>query len=118
MGLVEFATNPWGQTVPIHIFFYLMWVAAIGGLAFLMVHAIYVQFVAAKQGHGARIDPALAAKYPAKVLPELLALLPLRGEQVLPDRRRLLARTDEPRSQPPPRPLPPLSARRSRASSP
>jgi len=44
-----------------------MWVAAIGGLAFLMVHAIYVQFVAAKQAHVARIDPALAARYPAKI---------------------------------------------------
>ncbi len=46
MGIVETATNPWGQTVPIHIAFYLIWVSAIGGLAFLMVHAIYVQFIA------------------------------------------------------------------------
>ncbi len=67
MGVIETATNPWGQTVPIHIEFYLMWVAAIGGLAFLMVHAIYVQFVAAKTAHAAPPSPALAAQYPPKI---------------------------------------------------
>ena len=49
MGLIETAAQSVGPNVPIHIAFYLMWVAAIGGLAFLMVHAIYVQFVAAKR---------------------------------------------------------------------
>src|SRR6202163_2283214 len=49
VGVVEFATNPWGQNVPIHIAFYLMWVAATGGLAFLICHAIYVQFFARKE---------------------------------------------------------------------
>ncbi len=67
MGVIETAVNPWGQTVPIHIAFYLMWVAAIGGLAFLMVHAIYVQFVAAKAAHSAPISPALQAQYPPKI---------------------------------------------------
>ena len=67
MGVIETAVNPWGQTVPIHIEFYLMWVAAIGGLAFLMVHAIYVQFVAAKASHAARVSPAIEAQYPPKI---------------------------------------------------
>jgi len=67
VGVIETATNPWGQSVPIHIEFYLMWVAAIGGLAFLMVHAIYVQFVAAKAAHAAPPSPALAAQYPEKI---------------------------------------------------
>src|ERR1700692_4154595 len=53
-----------------------MWVAAIGGLAFLMVHAIYVQFVAAKEAHGVPPSPALEARYPAKSKrPSLVARL-------------------------------------------
>jgi cytochrome b subunit of formate dehydrogenase len=66
-GVVQFATSPWGQTVPIHIAFYLIWVAAIGGLAFLICHAIYVQFIARKESHVESVSPELAAKIPAKV---------------------------------------------------
>jgi cytochrome b subunit of formate dehydrogenase len=66
MGIVEFATSPWGQSVPIHISFFLMWVAAIGGLAFLIVHAIYVQFLA-HAPHAAPVAPEVAARVPAKV---------------------------------------------------
>jgi cytochrome b subunit of formate dehydrogenase len=72
-GVVETATNPWGQTVPIHIAFYLIWVAAIAGLAFLMVHAIYVQFIAKKQAHAEPVSPELAAKIPEKVARHSLA---------------------------------------------
>jgi len=67
VGVVEVATNPWGQSVPIHISFFLMWVAAIGGLAFLVIHAIYVQFVAAKEVHAAPVAPEVAAQVPEKV---------------------------------------------------
>ncbi|HUA17721.1 MAG TPA: cytochrome b/b6 domain-containing protein [Bryobacteraceae bacterium] len=67
MGVVQFATNPWGQTVPIHISFVLIWVAAIGGLAFLMAHALYVQFAARKEAAAGSIPAALVAKTPAKV---------------------------------------------------
>ena len=67
MGVVEFATSPWGQNVPIHISFFLMWVAAIGGLAFLIVHAIYVQFVAKAEAHAGPVAPEVAARFPAKV---------------------------------------------------
>jgi hypothetical protein len=35
-----------GKTVPIHIAWFLIWVAAIGGLIFLMVHATYVRYFA------------------------------------------------------------------------
>jgi len=66
VGIVETAASPWGQTVPIHVAFYLIWVAAIGGLAFLICHAIYVAFIARKESHAAPA-PAEAAKVPAKV---------------------------------------------------
>ena len=67
MGVVEFATNPWGQTVPIHISFVLIWVAAIGGLAFLIGHALYVQFSARKEAAAASVPAELVAKTPEKV---------------------------------------------------
>jgi cytochrome b subunit of formate dehydrogenase len=73
VGVVEFGTSPWGQTVPIHIAFYLIWVAAIGGLAFLVCHAIWVQFVARKEAHAGAIAPELAAKIPEKVARHSLA---------------------------------------------
>ena len=44
MGILEWATNPLGQRVPIHIAWFLIWVALIGGLAFLLIHAIYVRY--------------------------------------------------------------------------
>jgi cytochrome b subunit of formate dehydrogenase len=73
VGVVEFATNPWGQTVPIHIAFFLIWVSAIAGLAFLMVHAIYVQFIAAKQAHAEAVSPEEAAAFPEQIARHSLA---------------------------------------------
>ena len=73
MGVIQTATNPWGQTVPIHIAFYLIWVAAIGGLAFLIVHAIYVQFFAKKEVHVELLSPELVASVPEKVARHSLA---------------------------------------------
>lgn len=46
MGLIQWATSPLGQNVPIHIGWFLIWVALIAGLAFLVVHAIYMRFFA------------------------------------------------------------------------
>jgi len=67
VGVIETATNPWGQTVPIHIAFYLIWVAAIAGLAFLIIHAIYVGFIARKEVHAESLPAALVATTPEKV---------------------------------------------------
>jgi cytochrome b subunit of formate dehydrogenase len=44
MGLIQWAQSPWGERVPIHIGFWLLWVSAIGGLLFLVGHAIYVRY--------------------------------------------------------------------------
>lgn len=46
MGIVEWAISPLGQNVPIHIAWFLIWVALISGMAFLVVHAIYVRYFA------------------------------------------------------------------------
>ena len=46
VGIIEWATSPWGQSVPIHIVWSLIWVALIAGLLFLVVHAIYIRYFA------------------------------------------------------------------------
>jgi formate dehydrogenase subunit gamma len=46
MGILEWAMSPLGQRIPIHIAWFLIWVALIAGLVFLIVHAIYVRYFA------------------------------------------------------------------------
>jgi cytochrome b subunit of formate dehydrogenase len=72
MGIIEFATSPWGQTVPIHIAFVLIWVMAIAGLAFLMGHAIWYQFML-KHAAAEPVDAEVAAKVPELVARHSLA---------------------------------------------
>jgi len=42
MNLLQWATGPWGNSVPIHIAWGLMWVAVIAGFFFMIVHALYL----------------------------------------------------------------------------
>ena len=72
MGLVEWAKSPWGQDIPIHISWFLLWVSGIGGLLFLIVHAMYVRYWA-KPVHADAVPPQLAAKVPARVARHSLA---------------------------------------------
>lgn len=44
MDFVIWGRNPWGQELPVHAGWDLIWLSAIGGLAFLVVHAIYMKF--------------------------------------------------------------------------
>jgi cytochrome b subunit of formate dehydrogenase len=50
VNLIQWATSPWGQNVPIHIAWSLLWVSAIGALLFLIAHALYVS-IWAKPAH-------------------------------------------------------------------
>ncbi len=72
MGLVEWAKSPWGQDVPIHIAWFLLWVSAIGGLVFLVVHAIYVRYWATPE-HAGAVPPDLARKLPERIQRHSLA---------------------------------------------
>lgn len=72
MGVVEFAISPWGQQIPIHIRWFLIWVAGIAGLLFLIGHAIWFRFFR-KPAHEEAPDPNVAAKVPAKVQRHSLA---------------------------------------------
>jgi len=66
VGIIEWATSPWGQDIPIHIAFSLIWVAFIGGLAFFIGHAIWLKFQKPDE-YADHTSPAVAARIPAKV---------------------------------------------------
>jgi cytochrome b subunit of formate dehydrogenase len=67
MGLIEWATSPLGQSVPIHIAWVLIWVALIAGLAFLVVHAIYLRYFAREKEFAGAASPDLAARLPERI---------------------------------------------------
>jgi cytochrome b subunit of formate dehydrogenase len=71
MGILEpitqWATSPWGQKIPIHIAWFLIWVTASAALAFLVVHAIYVRYFAKGEEFAGRIPTALAASLPKQI---------------------------------------------------
>jgi len=47
VGLIaEMAKSPWGQDVPVHVAFYLIYVAAIAGFCFLVGHSIWFRYFA------------------------------------------------------------------------
>jgi cytochrome b subunit of formate dehydrogenase len=71
--ITEWATSPWGQSVPIHIAWFLIWVAAIAGLLFLIVHAIYIRYFAKAEEFAGDVSPALAAALPLRVRRHSLA---------------------------------------------
>jgi cytochrome b subunit of formate dehydrogenase len=64
MGLIQWATSPWGQHVPEHIAWYLIGVMLIAGLCFMIVHGIYVALVAPEKTFSKNEAP------PAGPLPE------------------------------------------------
>jgi cytochrome b subunit of formate dehydrogenase len=64
---LQWAIDPWGKIVPIHIAWFLIWVAAIAGLLFVIVHAIYVRYFARPRQFGPDAAPVDPAKIPAHV---------------------------------------------------
>jgi formate dehydrogenase subunit gamma len=67
MGLVTWATSPWGQTVPIHVAFYLIWVAIIAAFFFMVVHTLYIALVAPAKTFAKREKPVDPATIPEHV---------------------------------------------------
>lgn len=66
MGIVTWARSPWGQDVPIHIAWDLIYVFAIAGLLFLIGHAIWVKFIAKEEEFVAGA-PGEGSRVPARV---------------------------------------------------
>ncbi len=73
MGLIEWATSPYGEDVPIHVAWFLIWVSAIGGLVFLIGHAIYVKYFARPEVYADTAPADVVARVPAKVARHSLA---------------------------------------------
>jgi cytochrome b subunit of formate dehydrogenase len=67
VDILEWATSPWGQRVPIHIAWFLIYVAATAGLLFLVVHAIYVRYFAKSKQFAGGASPAVAASLPTRI---------------------------------------------------
>ena len=67
MGILEWATSPLGQQVPIHIGWFLIWVALIAGLVFLIVHAIYVRYFAKEKGFESDSPSEMSLQLPARI---------------------------------------------------
>ncbi len=74
MHIIQWAISPWGQEVPIHIAWMLIWVFAIAGLAFLVVHAIWARYFAKPEEFAdAPLSGAAEAAVPAEVKRHSLA---------------------------------------------
>lgn len=75
MDFITWGRNPWGQSIPNHAAWSLIWVAAIAGLAFLIVHAIYVRYwpKAAEDPAQKMAAERLAARIPDRVARHSLA---------------------------------------------
>ena len=67
MGFLEWATSPWGQSVPIHIAWFLIWVALIAGLLFLIVHATWLTYFAKEREFASDVPAEAVAKIPKHV---------------------------------------------------
>jgi len=65
--LLQWAADPAGKVVPIHIAWFLIWVAAIGGLSFLVFHAIYVRYFAKPRLFAEGASPEEARSLPASI---------------------------------------------------
>ncbi len=69
---VTWATSPWGNSVPIHAAWYLIWVAVIAGLSFMIVHALYLIVVKPPKRFAERKAEVSAAAIPVHI-PKALA---------------------------------------------
>ncbi|MBZ5699339.1 MAG: cytochrome b/b6 domain-containing protein [Acidobacteriia bacterium] len=69
MNFIQWALNPWGERIPIHVSWDLLWASAIAGVLFLIVHAIYVGYWAkpvAESQNDSKLAAA-AARVPERV---------------------------------------------------
>jgi cytochrome b subunit of formate dehydrogenase len=67
MDPLQWAIDPWGKIVPIHIAWFLIWVAVIAGLLFVIVHAIFVRYFAKPRQFEPDAAPVDAAMIPVHV---------------------------------------------------
>jgi cytochrome b subunit of formate dehydrogenase len=73
MGILEWATSPWGQRVPIHVAWFLIWVSLIAGFLFLIIHAVYVRYFSKEKEFVGEISPELSTRLPERIARHSLA---------------------------------------------
>ena len=66
-SIFQWATDPWGKTVPTHIAWFLIWVSAIAGFLFLIVHATYIRYFAKPRQFAPEVPSPSATATPARV---------------------------------------------------
>jgi cytochrome b subunit of formate dehydrogenase len=66
-SIFQWATDPWGKTVPTHIAWFLIWVSAIAGFLFLIVHATYIRYFAKPRQFAPEAPSPAATATPARV---------------------------------------------------
>ena len=65
---VQTGTNPWSEEILTHAQWNLVYAALVFGVGFMLAHTLYVAFWPKPAGgHTAPVDPALAARVPAKI---------------------------------------------------
>src|SRR5262245_31092414 len=67
MNLLQWATDPWGKTVPIHIAWFLIQVAFVSAVGVLVVHAAYIRFFAGEKHWSGTTAPEIVAAIPERV---------------------------------------------------
>jgi cytochrome b subunit of formate dehydrogenase len=67
MGILNWMTSPWGQSVPQHVGWYLIGVAIIAGLFFIIVHALYVAFVSPQKVFAKNEAPVAPGQVPERI---------------------------------------------------
>jgi formate dehydrogenase subunit gamma len=73
MSFLQWATSPWGQSVPIHIAWSLIWIAVIAGFCFMVAHALYLIIVKPPKRFAERKAEAASASVPERVPRHTLA---------------------------------------------
>ena len=65
--VLQWAIDPLGQRVPIHIAWFLIQVAFASAVAFLIVHAAYIRFFAGEKQWSGTTAPEVVAEIPERV---------------------------------------------------
>jgi cytochrome b subunit of formate dehydrogenase len=73
MNLLQWATSPWGQSVPIHIAWSLIWIAVIFGFCFMVMHSLYLIIVKPPKRFAERKAEVAASGIPERVPRHTLA---------------------------------------------
>jgi cytochrome b subunit of formate dehydrogenase len=67
MDLVKYGLNPWRQSIPIHASWDLLWISAIGALAFLVIHVLYLRYWPKPHHVEGTADAQVVSRVPERV---------------------------------------------------